>query len=222
MNIDVYTSTGTKKGTIALPASVFESAINDGLMHQAVIRQQSNRRYSIAHAKSRGEIRGSTKKLYAQKGTGRARRGSVRSPLLRGGGKAFGPRNNTNFTKDMPHKMRQAALRSCLSAQAVAGKIIGLEGYKEERSTKKASALLTKLPVELGRSILFVLPESNNDLQLSVRNIPGVKTVQVGYLNPVDILNSRSIIFMTDAIKKVEEIFGAKKDSIKSEIRSSK
>src|SRR3990167_1904920 len=110
MKIDVYSATGAKKGSLDLPATLFEAAINQGLMHQAVVMQQSNRRRPIAHAKNRGEVIGSTKKMFAQKGTGRARRGPLRSPLLRGGGKAFGPRSNRNYHKDMPKTMRRGAV----------------------------------------------------------------------------------------------------------------
>ena len=148
--------------------------------------------------------------MFAQKGTGRARRGSARSPILRGGGKAFGPRNNANFVKNMPKKMRRAALKSCLSMQASNGVIIGLEGYPNEVKTKGVIALLEKLPVSVGRTILFVLPERHEDLQLSIRNVPGAKTVNVAYLNPVDVLCADSIIFMVDSIKMTEEIFGVK------------
>lgn len=209
MKVDVYTATGTKKGTVDLPSSLFEAPINEGLMHQAVVRQQSNRRHAIAHAKSRGEVRGSTRKLFAQKGTGRARRGSVRSPLLRGGGKAFGPSSDANFTKEMPRSMRRAALKSCLSLQAKQNRILGLESYPEEIQTKKFMDMLTKMPVEIGRKILFVLPNSHLQMQLSARNIPNVKTIQAGYLNPQDVLNAHHIIFLVDAIQKAEEIFGA-------------
>lgn len=209
MKADVYTATGTKKGTVDLPAALFEAPINEGLMHQAVVRQQSNRRHAIAHVKSRGEVRGSTRKLFAQKGTGRARRGSVRSPILKGGGKAFGPRNVANFTKDMPRTMRRAALKSCLSLQAKQERILGLEGYPEEIKTKKLMELLTKMPVEIGRKILVVLPEEHLQLQLSARNIPNVKTIRAAYLNPQDVLNAHSIIFFVDALKKAEEVFCA-------------
>ncbi|PIR52975.1 50S ribosomal protein L4 [Candidatus Peregrinibacteria bacterium CG10_big_fil_rev_8_21_14_0_10_49_10] len=211
MTIDVYTATGTKKGTAELPAGLFEVTVNEGLMHQALVRQQSNRRSPIAHAKSRGEIRGSTRKLFQQKGTGRARRGSVRSPLLRGGGKAFGPRSNANFTKNMPRSMRRAALRSCLSLQAKEKRILGLESYPNEGKTKKVMELLQKMPVEIGRSIVFVLPESHVSLVRSVSNIPNVKAIQVAYLNPEDVLAAHHLIFFVDALKKAEEVFGSKK-----------
>ncbi len=209
MTIDVYTATGTKKGTATLPASIFEAPINEGLMHQALVRQQSNRRQATAHTKSRGEVQGSTRKLFQQKGTGRARRGSIRSPLLRGGGKAFGSQKDRNYTKDMPRKMRRMALLSCLSLQAKNGAILGLEGYPDAIKTKDAATLFGKLPVELGRRILVVLPARQDSLALSVRNLPGVKTVQVPYLNPEDVLVSKHIIFLTDAIEKTEALFAA-------------
>jgi len=214
LTIDVYTSTGTKKGTASLPAGLFGTSINEGLMHQALIRQQSNCRASIAHVKSRGEVQGSTAKLYRQKGTGRARRGSVRSPILRGGGKAFGPRNVSNFIKDMPRKMRRAALRSCLSLQAQKKGIIGLENCTGITKTKQARELLGKLPVEVGRRILVVTPEKNEAINLSMCNIPNVTVVIAAYLNPRDILVSKHIVFLVDTIKKVEEVFG---NSTKSE-----
>src|SRR3989338_2777253 len=218
MNIDVYTATGTKKGTASLPSSLFEAAINDGLMHQAVMRQQSNRRNAIAHARNRGEMVGSTRKVYAQKHTGRARRGPIRSPLMRGGGKAFGPRSNANFVKEMPKAMRRAALLSCLSLQAKNKVILGLENYPDNAKTKDAVALLKKLPVELGRHILVVTPDHHKGLVLSLRNVPNVKTLYASYLNPEDILKSRHIIFMVDALKKAEEVFGGTRSKIQKRL----
>lgn len=214
MTIDVYTATGSKKGTATLPKALFEAPINEGLMHQALVRQQSNRRVGIAHAKSRGEIQGSTRKLFAQKGTGRARRGSVRSPLLRGGNKAFGPRSDANYFKDMPRIMRRRALSSCLSQQAKNGSILGLENYPDTIKTQDLEKLLKKLPVDLGRRILFVTAGRHNALTLSARNLQGVKTVQAAYLNPEDVLVARHIIFFVDALQRAEEVFGEKKQKI--------
>jgi len=212
MTIDVYSATGTKKGTLELPEALFAVPVNTGLMHQFMVLQQSNRRSPVAHVKTRGEVVGSTKKLFQQKGTGRARRGPIRSPLLRGGGKTFGPRSDANFIKDMPKSMRHAALRSCLTFQAKnKGTILGLEGYGAEIKTSTAYALLKKIPVELGRKILIVIPEKHEGLSFSVRNIPGVKAVLVNYLNPEDVMGSRNIVFVGDAVKKAEEMFGPKK-----------
>lgn len=217
MDIDVYSSTGQKQGTLALPESLFGAPIRQALMHQAVVMQQANRRHPIAHAKRRSEVEGSTRKVYAQKHTGRARRGSVRSPLLRGGGKSFGPRSEQNFSKDMPRGMRRAALVSALSLKAKEKAILGLAEYPQAIKTKDANALMKKLPVELGRRILLVLPEQHDGLTLSTQNIPGIKTVLVQYLNPEDILVSRHLIFLAEAVKKAEELFGKKQRMKKSE-----
>jgi large subunit ribosomal protein L4 len=164
------------------------------------VLQQSNRRRPIAHAKNRGEVIGSTKKMFAQKGTGRARRGPLRSPLLRGGGKAFGPRSTRNYHKDMPKTMRRVALLSALSAQAKSGSIMGIENYPETVKTKDAATVLGKMPVELGRKILIVTSVRHRGIALSTRNIPGVRSISAAYLNPEDVLGARHIIFFVDAI----------------------
>lgn len=210
MPAKVFTATGESKGTLALPETLFASPINWGLMHQMLVLQQSNRRQSAAHVKTRGEVQGSTKKLYAQKHTGQARRGPIRSPLLRGGGKAFGPRNDKNFVKNMPQQMRHAAIRSCLSVQAGKDAILILENYPETIKTKTLTLLLQKLPVEMGRRIVIVLPSKMQGLSLSARNIPRVTTLDARYLNPEDILGSKHVIFLKDAIGVAEGIFGQK------------
>lgn len=216
MLIDVYSSAGSKVKSLELPATLFGEEVNWGLMHQAVVRQQNNRRQgSSAHVKTRGEVAGSTKKLFSQKHTGNARRGPIRSPLMRGGGKAFGPRNDRNFERDMPKKMRHAALRSCLSAIASKGAVIGLDGYPDDVKTKTMSALLKKLPVELGRNVLIVTNGASKSVALSSRNIKNVTTVSAGYLNPESVLNARHVIFMVDAIDKANELFGKKETSAK-------
>ncbi len=209
MNMTIFTLAGQKKETCALPESLYGGEANVGLAHQYVVLQQSNRRRSTAHAKTRGEVRGSTAKVLPQKGTGRARRGSVRSPLLRGGGKAFGPRKERNFSKRMPKKMRRAALRSCLKLQARKGMILGLETPPEAIKTQQILSFLGKAEVEVGRRVLFVLPEKNMPLSLSARNIPGVKSVQAAYLNPEDVLSAYCLIYVADAVDRAEKLFGA-------------
>jgi large subunit ribosomal protein L4 len=181
-------------------------------MHLALVRQLSNRRAPIAHVKTRGEVAGTTKKAYAQKHTGNARRGALRSPLLRGGGKTFGPRNNANFRKEMPKKMRRAALFSCLSYRAKQGAIIGLENYPDTVKTKTFVDLLKKLPIEYGRRIVVVTPGRHRGLELSARNVDRVKTIFAQYLNPEDILNAKHIIFLVDAVKTAEEVFTKETD----------
>ena len=221
MKTDLYASTGKKKGTVDLPSVLFEAKINEGLMHFAFLMQQSNRRQPIAHVKTRGEVRGSTRKLFKQKGTGRARRGSIRAPILRGGGRAFGPRNTRNFTKDMPKKMRRKALLSCLSHAAKEGRILALESYDDDHKTKTFVNLLSTLPVNPGRKIVFVIPERTDStgptssrkleaLEHGANNVPGVKMLPVNYLNPEDILGAHHIVFLVDALKRAEEVFGGK------------
>lgn len=207
MTIDLYSADGKKNGSLELPAALFEATINKGLMHLALMRQQSNRRMPIAHVKHRGEIVGTTKKAYAQKHTGRARRGALRSPTMRGGGKSFGPRNEANFRKEMPKKMRRAALFSCLSLRAKEGAIIGLENYPEDSSTKNFVALLKKLPVDIGRRIIVVTAGRHTKLELAARNVPSLKTVFAQYLNPEDILLARTIIFLSEAVSLAEQTF---------------
>jgi large subunit ribosomal protein L4 len=208
--IDIYSAGGDKKKSMDLPSSLFDGDINWGLMHQAVVMQQSNRRQSPAHVRTRGEVWGSTKKLFQQKHTGRARRGDIRSPSLRGGGKTFGPRNDKNYLKDMPQKMRHAALRSCLAAQAHKGAIMGLENYPDTIKTKDAAALLKKLPIDASRRVLFVLDGKHEGLQKSLQNIGSVKCVYATYLNAEDVLKARHLVFLVDALKSAEAVFGKK------------
>lgn len=215
MKIDLYSATGAKKGSLELPAMMFEAPINEGLMHQAIIMVQGNRRNAIANTKTRSELRGSSRKIYAQKGTGRARHGTIRGNVMLGGNKSFGPKSNANFTTNMPQKMRHQALFSSLSLQAKSGAIIGLEDYPQEMKTKKMSELLGKLPVELGRNILVVLPAKHSGVAMSVRNLPRVKAVLVDYLNPEEVLRSRYIVILADAVKRAEEVFGSKKRNAK-------
>jgi large subunit ribosomal protein L4 len=208
MNVQFYAIDGSKTATRDIPASLLETHVNRGLIHQAVVSQQANRRQSPAHAKTRGEIVGSTKKIYAQKHTGRARRGPIRSPTVRGGGKAFGPRNDRNFRKEMPKAMRHAAIRACITLQASQGSIVGLESFPNAIKTKSVADFLAATPVARGRRVLFVLPGTLRSLHLSARNIPGVRTVDAAYLNPEELMLARSVVVVGDALEKVASVFG--------------
>lgn len=210
MTIDVFSATGSKVKTLELPASLFGGDVNWGLMHQAVVMQQANRRQSPAHVKTQSEVQGSTRKIRAQKHTGGARHGAIRNSLMRGGGKIFGPRNIMNRDQDMPKKMRHAALRSCLAAMAGKGAIVAIESFPETIKTKTLTDLLKKLPVEYGRKILIVSPSEHKALQLSARNIDAVETVRASYLNAEEVLNARHIVFLVDAIDEADKVFGKK------------
>lgn len=220
MKIDLYSQTGEKKGQIDLNPNIFGVEINEGLIHQALVRQMANNRKPIAHAKVRSEVSGGGIKPYRQKGTGRARQGSIRSPLFRGGGAVFGPRNTRNFKKDMPKKQRRKALFATLSAKVKENQVIALEKYgNTEYKTKKIVELIDKLPIE--KNVLIVTPEKNVYLEKSSNNIPYVKTLLVNYLNIADILKYEKILFLKESLKKLEEIF-LKKKEIKVETEKSK
>lgn len=206
MKVDLYTQTGEKKGSIELPKEIFEAPFNKDLVHQALVRQLANKRVATAHTKTRGEVRGGGAKPFRQKGTGRARQGTIRAPHMRGGGVTFGPRNARNFKKDMPKKQRRSALFSALSEKARSNEIIALEGFKAEKpETKPFAAMLKKLPIE--RDVLIVIPEKNNLVQKSSNNIPFAKTILASYVNIQDLQRYQKILLFKEAIDKLKETF---------------
>lgn len=206
MNIDLYSQKGDKIKTIKVSDVLFNSTINEGLMHQAMVRQQSNARINCAHTLTKGEVRGGGAKPYRQKGTGRARQGSIRNPHYKGGGVAMGPRNVRNFVKDMPKKQRRKALFSALSMKAKDKKIIALDKYEEnDIKTKQVVKLLSKLPQ--ARTVLMVLDAKQLNFQKSANNLPNIKTLLVNYLNVVDLLKYDQVIFLEEALKKAEDLF---------------
>ncbi len=211
MKADLYSATGEKKGRVDLPATLFEAKVRPGLMHLAVTVQLSSRRRPVAHTLARGEVRGSTRKLYAQKHTGRARRGAASSPLLRGGGRAFALHADRNFRRTLPHEQRRQALISCLSAQAKRGSILVLEGYADEVKTKNFVTMYRKLPVPHGRCVVFVLDGAHRGLTLSSRNVPGVATLDARRLNPHDVPRAHALVFLKDALGVAGQVFGEKK-----------
>ncbi len=206
MKIDLYSQSGEKKGTAEASDAMFKVVVNDELIRLSVIRQLANSRQATAHVKTRADVRGGGKKPWRQKGTGRARFGSSRNPIWRGGGVAFGPRNVRNFSLNMPKKARRSALFSCLSQKAADSKIFALDSYKADGpKTKDFSVMVGKLPA--GRSLLIVLEEKNEVLEKSANNLPDVKTILVDYLNPHDLLTYDNIMFMEPSLKKAEELF---------------
>lgn len=206
MKFDLYTSTGTKKGSLDANEKLFEAKINIDLMHRAVELRRSNSRNSIAHTKTRGEVEATTKKAFKQKGTGRARRGAMTTSMLRGGGVVHGPRNTRNFEKMMPKKERRAALFSSLSAQARDKAVFALESFDiKTPKTKDFVELLGKLPE--GKRYLFVLPEKQEAIEKSMSNVPNVEFVRAGYLNPYDVLKADQICFLESSLKVLEDTF---------------
>jgi len=206
MKVDLYTQTGEKHGQVELPKEVFETEVNAGLLHQMLILQQSNARIGTAKTKTRGERKGGGRKPWRQKGTGRARVGSSRTPIWRKGGIIFGPTGQQNFEKMMPKKQRRKALFMALSQKANDNDIIVLEKYEvKEPKTKDFAALLAKLPLE--RKTLIVLSEKNPIIEKSARNLPEVKTLLVNYLNVQDLFKYKKTLFLQSALPRLQEIF---------------
>ena len=208
MKLDVYNQSGEKTGTLEAPAKFFEVKFKSGLIHEAYLRQLSNGRNAIAHTKTKAEVRGGGRKPYPQKGTGRARQGSIRNPHYIGGGVAFGPRNNANFEKLMPKKMRRLALFSALSQKAKENSIMVLEGFNTEKpSTKAFATLIKKLPIK--QDVLVVTGLKNIGLEKSARNVGNVKTISVGYMNIQDFMKYSEVVFLKDAISEMEKVFAS-------------
>ncbi len=209
MKITLYSQKGEMTGEIELPKEIFEVPFNKDLVHQALLRQLSNKRVAIAHTKTRAEVRGGGRKPFRQKGTGNARQGTIRAPHMRGGGVVFGPRNTRNFSKDMPKKQRRKALFCALSEKARDNEIIALEGYQAEKpQTKAFSAMLQKLPIE--KDVLIVIPEKNQIIQKSCKNIPFAKTILANYINIKDLQKYEKVLLLKDTIDKIKETYLSK------------
>lgn len=206
MKVDVLNMQGEVVDTTELPAEVFEQPIKVDLMHQAFSRQMANARAGTHSTKGRGEVRGGGAKPWRQKGTGRARHGSIRSPLWVGGGKVHTPKPR-DYSKKMPKKMRQAALRAALSAKAAEGEIVVLdELVLDEIKTKKMAAALQGLVGD--DSALILLTGSNENVEKSVRNLPGAKVLQSGYLNIRDLLSHKRLLMPVAALEAISGHLG--------------
>ena len=189
-----------------LKEEIFGVALRPHLLHQAVVMQQANRRAGTASTKSKGLVRGGGKKPWKQKGTGRARAGSSRSPIWVGGGTIFGP-TPRDYSYRMPKKARREALLSALSLKKKEGKIIVLAAIElAETKTKLMRQMLTELEV---KSALIVLPEADDKVMLSVRNLPKVKALRVEGLNVYDLLRYEHLILTEGALKLIEERLAA-------------
>ncbi len=209
MEVDVLNMKGEKVSTVDLPAEIFEASINVDLMHQAYVRQMANARLGTHSTKTRGEVSGGGRKPWRQKGTGRARQGSIRAAQWVGGGKIHTPKPR-DYTQKMPRKMRQAALRSALSAKAAAAELVVLDELTlPEPKTKMMDAALKKLVGE--SSALILVPEKNaayRVVELSARNLPDAKTLLVNYLNIRDLLGYDRIILPVQALEKISAHLG--------------
>jgi len=205
VQVPVYSLTGEVVENIEISDQVFAVPFNEGVVHQAMVRQQANARQGTASTKTRSEVSGSSRKLFRQKGTGYARAGSRRSPLRRGGGIIFGPKPR-DYRQAMPKKMRQLALRCVLSAKARDEELKVMAELKLEPKTKQMAQILNALGAD--SSALVVTAESEEHVIKSARNIKGIKTMPANVLNVLDILSYKMLLMTVTAVRKVEQLWG--------------
>lgn len=204
MEATIYNAQGKKSGSVNLPENIFGVQWNDSLMHQVVTSMQSNARPKIAHTKGRGDVRGGGRKPWQQKGTGRARHGSTRSPIWRGGGVTHGPRVEKNYERAIPKKMRSKALFMALSRKFAEGEILFVDSFgissPKTAVAKKALFALSKnsgfekLSTKGKNAALVALPDPSDAAMKSFRNIGNVSVVALRSLNPVSVLGSSFLI----------------------------
>ena len=204
-NYSVFDKTGKKVSDIALSDAIFAITPNASAMHLCVVAYLANQRQGTQSTLTRAEVRGGGKKAWRQKGSGRARQGSIRSPQWTHGGIALGPKPR-EYGKTVNKKVRRLAMKSALSSKVAAEELIVLDSLEmNEIKTKEVVSVLKAL--ETGKKVLIVLPEKNETVYRSARNIKGVKTTLVSTLNVYDILNCDSLVVLKDAVSKIEEVY---------------
>ncbi|HJX02942.1 MAG TPA: 50S ribosomal protein L4 [Dehalococcoidia bacterium] len=211
MQLDVYNYKGIKSAKIEVSADIFDIEPNEAVVHQTLVMQQANKRLGTASTKTRGEVNRSSRKLYAQKHTGRARRGAADSPVLVGGGVAFGPKPRS-YHKDMPKKMRRLAIKSVLSDRAASGRLKVIDKFDfDAPRTAELQGILVALGI--GSTVLIATVNGQENLIMSAMNLPGVKTVPARLLNVNEMLSCRELLLSEAAVKVVEEVWGKKEQS---------
>ncbi len=205
-SVDIYDKTGKIVETMKLNKDIFaDEKVNKALIQEYYLLQQANARQSSAHTKTRAEVAGSGKKLYRQKGTGNARVGDRRSPIRVGGGIAFGPRKERDFSKKMTKKARRSALCGLLTLKLQDKAVMGLKDFTfKTPSTKKAVEVLNKMGVAQ-ETVLVVLEKRDESLVKSFRNLGNAKYLFVDYLNPADLLKYNKVVFFQSALEKINK-----------------
>lgn len=200
----IYNVTGEKNGTIELSDRVFAVAPKMPLIHQVYEAIRANAREPWADTKDRGEVRGGGKKPWKQKGTGRARHGSIRSPIWKGGGVTFGPLSTRNYKQKINKKMNQTALRMSLSDRALSQQILGIETLPTDGKTKIMAALRSKLP-GAGKSTVVIVSGDNKEIIRSIQNLPRVELKRAADLNVLDVMDHQYLIATKEAITELEK-----------------
>lgn len=206
MQVPVYSLNGEVVEQTELSQAVFDLPFNEAIVHQAMVRQLANGRQGTASTKTRGEVSGSTRKLYPQKHTGRARRGDIKSPLLRGGGVVFGP-HPRSYRQSMPKKMRKLALKCLLSAKVREGniKLVQELDFKGPK-TKDMMNVLSSLGID--SSTLILTAQSTPNVVKSAANLTEIKVLPSALINVLDLLSYKMLVATVPAIRNIEQIWG--------------
>lgn len=206
MLVKYYDQQGKELGQTRLPAEVFGVEMNSDLVHQVAVSQMANRRHVLANTKGRGEVSGGGRKPWRQKGTGRARHGSTRSPIWRHGGVTFGPTKERVFKQKINKKIKRKALLMVLTQKVKNNFMILLDRLEiSQPKTKLMAELLVKMPMK--GSCLIALPSVDKNTILAARNISKIKTVQARDLNVLDLLNFKYLLMPKDSIKVIQDTF---------------
>ena len=204
-NVSVYNMEGQEVGTIELSDAVFGVDVNENLIHMAVVQQLANNRQGTQKARTRSEVSGGGKKPWRQKGTGHARQGSTRAPQWKGGGVVFAPVPR-DYSFKMNKKEKRAAIRSALTDRVQGSKVVVLDELKMDAvKTKDFVQVLKNLKID--SKALFVMDEKNDNVVLSARNIPAVKTTLASTINVYDVMNAQTVVLTKDAVKRLEEVY---------------
>ncbi|MFE0560048.1 50S ribosomal protein L4 [Paenibacillus sp. FSL W8-0187] len=202
--VALYNVSGSQVGEVELNEAVFGIEPNVHVLHSAVLLQRASLRRGTHKVKGRSEVRGGGRKPWKQKGTGRARQGSIRSPQWKGGGVVFGP-TPRSYTFKLPKKVRRLAIKSALSSKVIDNAIIVLDQLTlNTPKTKEFANILSNL--KIGRKALIVAPSYDDNVALSARNIPGVKFVAADGINVLDVMSYDQLIITKEAVQKVEEV----------------
>ena len=207
MKIDLYNQQGEVTGSVVLPKEIFDIKFNADLVHQVAISLAGNARQISAHSRMRGEVSGGGKKPWRQKGTGRSRPGSIRSPLWKGGGVTHGPRKDRIFEREIPKKMRRKALLMILSEKAKNNQLVLLDKIELEKGkTKEMAKSLAKLPCN-NQATLIALPNYDKKIFLASRNIKKTSIEDARNLNVLELLNHKYLLLTKESIKTIEATF---------------
>lgn len=202
-NVKVFNISGSEVGTIDLNDNIFAVEVNTHVMHQAVVQYLANQRQGTQSALTRAEVRGGGRKPWRQKGTGRARQGSIRSPQWTGGGVVFAPKPR-DYSFKLNKKVKRLALKSALTTKVNDGKLVVVDELTVNAKTKEMASVLNNLNVA---KALVVVEDNNNNAVVAARNIPTVKTASVNTINVYDVLKYDSLVLTKAVVEKIEEVY---------------